>query len=156
MAKSERMRLVGVANRAAKAAVPQSPPSVSPVSHPAHALPVFKHNTINNITSFIGPVTGASSSGVISGRNTHSNISNSSVPAREFDLFEVFCADNSSIGNIAPKFGINVCRLTLKTCNSSDKIGTRKALALIRANAGASMQSSLPCTPWSTWNQTKT
>ena len=101
----------------------------------------------------------ASSSGVISGcTHFNSNIVNGSVTAvatagrREFDLFEAFCADNSSIGNIANEYGINVCRLTLKTCNLSTKIGTKKALALIRANPGASMHSSLPCTPWSTWN----
>ena len=34
----------------------------------------------------------------------------------------------------------------------TSKPGFREALALVRANAGASMHSSLPCTPWSTWN----
>ena len=109
---------------------------------------------MDNIISSVGPVSGASSSGVISGCKhvNNSSILNGSAKAREFDLFEAFCADNSSIGNIAYEFGINVCRLTLKTCNLSTKLGTKQALALIRANPGASMHSSLPCTPWSTWN----
>ena len=58
--------------------------------------------------------------------------------AREFDLLEFACADNSSIGIVAPKFGVHVCRLTLKTCNLITKLGFKKALALVRASAGAS------------------
>ena len=69
-----------------------------------------------------------------------------------FIFFEAFCADNSSIGKIAPQYGINVCRFSLNSFNLGTKTGTTLALAKIRANAGASMHSSLPCTVWSTWN----
>ena len=57
--------------------------------------------------------------------------------AREFDLFELACADDSTIGNIAPRFGVSVCRLTLKTCNLTTKLGFKHVSAFVRANAGA-------------------
>ena len=183
MAKSERMRLIGVANRAART-VSFSEASTTP-SHPAHALPVLKsskllqdsvceapgnlphgvhchalHNTANNAVSSVSPVPGVNgSSGVFSSKknsgsstfiNNMSDNANEAV-AREFDLFELACADDSTIGTIAPRLGVSVCRLTLKTCNLTTKLGFKHALALVRASAGASTHSSLPCTPWSTW-----
>ena len=42
--------------------------------------------------------------------------------------------------------------LRLKTCSLTTKLGSQKASALVRSSAGASPHSSLPCTPWSTWN----
>ena len=77
------------------------------------------------------------------------NRASGALARKEFDSFEFACADNSSTGVVAPKFGVNVCRLTLKTCNITTELGFRKAVALVRASAGASMHSSLPCTPWS-------
>ena len=97
------------------------------------------HHGLNSMTSIAKP-------------SINSNFGNSSPEARKIDMFEAFCADDSSIGKIAPQFGINVCRFSLKTLNLGTKSGTQLALAQIRANAGASMHSSLPCTPWSTWN----
>ena len=52
-------------------------------------------------------------------------------------LFEFACGDNSNIGVIGPKLSVRVFRLTLKTCDLTSKPGFRKALALVRANAGA-------------------
>ena len=60
---------------------------------------------------------------------------------REFDLVEFACSDTSTIGELGPRLGVPVVRLTLKTC---------KALSIVRDNHGASMRSSTPCTPWST------
>ena len=74
----------------------------------------------------------------------------SSDPTR-FDLIEFACGDESTIGKLGPKVGVSVCRLTLKTCNLTSKLGYRKALSIVRGNHGASMHSSTPCTPWSTW-----
>ena len=94
IAKSERIRLAGVANRA-KNAVPQSPPSATP-SHPAHALPVLKsskslgsfpddlshgcinchalHNAVNNAVSSVNPLIGVNgSNSVVSSRNSGSS-----------------------------------------------------------------------------------
>ncbi len=71
---------------------------------------------------------------------------------RMFDLFEYACSDDSSIGIVGPDYNIKVCRLTLRTCDLTTKLGFRTALGLVRSNPGASIHSSIPCTPWSTWN----
>ena len=97
------------------------------------------HNIINNAVSSVSPVPRVNGSGVISNRNSGSsttfinNMSNNAnrAIAREFDLFELACADDSSIGIIAPKFGVSVCRLTLKTCNLTTKLGFKHALAFV-------------------------
>ena len=187
MAASERMRLMAVAKRAAKAASLQSPLSAAP-SHPAYALPVNGSGMFDSLreedmsqdlvpdrsgmshslrergmSQDLVPDSRCTSCGAqchhglssmtsIAKPLINANFGNSSPEARKIDTFEAFCADDSSIGKIAPRFGVNVSRLTLETCNLGTKSGTKLALAQIRANAGASMHSSLPCTPWSTWN----
>ena len=62
------------------------------------------------------------------------------------------CSDDSSIGIVGPDYNIKVCRLTLRTCDLTTKLGFRTALGLVRSNPGASIHASIPCTPWSTWN----
>ena len=154
MAKSERMRLVGVANRVSKAASPQSPLSAAP-SHPAHALPVNGSGMFDSVreedmsqdlvpdrsgmfdslreegaSQDLVPDSRCTSCGVkchhglnsmisIAKPLINSNFGNSSPEARKIDLFEAFCTDDSSIGIIAPQFGVSVCRLTLKNVQSN-------------------------------------
>ncbi len=176
-AKSERMRLIGVANRVAKAASLPSPPSAA-TSRPAHALPVnVRSDMFDSLREEDMPQESVPAQGSVPARCTScgsccpdqghgttvftaplidSNFVNSSAVAtaseQRVHLFEAFCDDNSSIGKIAPKYGINVCRFSLNSFNLGTKTGTKLALTKIRANAGAHLHSSLPCTVWSTWN----
>ena len=141
--RSNRMRALAEANRARKAVSPPAAPSLLSVcsSLPAHALPIhnsglatpprLNRGVINNPKPTLsrGPI-------------THAN-----AVRRDYDLFEFACSDNSRIGIEGPLLGVNICRLTFKTCNLTTRDGFRTALAFVRANPGASVHSSIPCTP---------
>ena len=144
MMKSESMRRILEANRARKLAIANSSASVGSSPRPLSALPAFAEHDMSCTGSILVPCH----------RTLHKamNADGVSSEPRGVDLVEFACGDESTIGILGPKLGVSVCRLTLNTCNLTSKLGFRKALSIVRANHGASMHSSTPCTPWSTWN----
>ena len=166
MQKSDNMRLMHAQRRARESLIPNASirgstvaVATGPCAHsslccpPSHALcrslshPVCADSYMHAADRRQLPTIAASV-----GRQNGLQIPNGAKRQREFDIVEFACSDVSTIGELGPRLGVPVVRLTLKTCNLTSKLGFRKALSIVRENHGASMHSSTPCTPWSTWN----
>jgi hypothetical protein len=66
-------------------------------------------------------------------------------------LIEFACAENSMLGAVAQAKGVKVIRLHKEFCDLETDKGIKLAWKLARDNPGCHIHASLPCTPWSRW-----
>ena len=68
-------------------------------------------------------------------------------------MFEFCCSDNSKLGEVNKSKGIDHIRLSLSNCDLEDETQIKSLLAMVDRFKGADMWASIPCGPWSPWQQ---
>ena len=70
-------------------------------------------------------------------------------------MFEFCCSDNSKLGEVNKSKGIDHIRLSLSNCDLEDETQIKSLLGMVDRFKGADMWASIPCGPWSPWQQRK-
>ena len=68
-------------------------------------------------------------------------------------MFEFCCSDNSKLGEVNKSKGIDHSRLSLSNCDLEGETQIKSLLAMVDRFKGADMWASIPCGPWSPWQQ---
>ena len=66
-------------------------------------------------------------------------------------MFEFCCSENSKLGQVNEPKGIDHIRLSLSNCNLEDETQIQRSLSMMDHFKGADMWASIPCGPWSPW-----
>ena len=66
-------------------------------------------------------------------------------------MFEFCCSEHSKLGQVNESKGIDHIRLSLSNCNLEDETQIQSLLSMMDRFKGADMWASIPCGPWSPW-----